>query len=348
MSRGGGGAAPPALSKGVNILKNKLLKRLLISLLSLFIISLISFALMNLAPGGPMAMYAENPKISKADRVRIAKAMGLDKPAPVRYVIWISKFVRGDMGLSYKTGRPVSYEILSRLPNTLKLMFVSFLLSVGVAIPIGIYSATHRYSLADHAVTFGSFLGLSIPSFWFGLLMIFAFSIWLKVLPAGGASTPWFNPAAYHPILRYFAVLGDQLRYLIMPALVLSLMNIASWSRFMRSSMIDVVSQDYIRTARAKGVPEKKVINKHALRNALTPIITIMGLDLPGFFAGAVVTETIFAWPGMGRLFISSVWNRDYIVLMGIVMITAVLVLLGNLLADILYTMLDPRVKYEG
>jgi peptide/nickel transport system permease protein len=326
----------------------KVIKRILVSILSLFVISIFSFALMQLAPGGPMAMYAENPKITAADKERIKVQMGLDKPVHIRYYRWITHMLRGDMGKSYMTGRPVSTEILTRLPATLKLMFASFIISVGIAIPIGIYSATHRYSFADQIVTFGSFFGISIPSFWFGLLMILVFSLSLKILPAGGYSTPWFDPSEYPLIIRPIAVFIENFKYLIMPAIVLSLMNTASWSRYMRSSMLDVINQDYIRTARAKGVPEKQVVNKHALRNAMTPIITIMGLDLPSFFAGAVITETIFAWPGMGRLFITAVNNRDYQVLMGIVMVTAVLVLLGNFIADLLYSILDPRVKYEG
>ncbi len=326
----------------------KIARRFLVSLFSLLVISVLSFALMQLAPGGPMAMYAENPKITYADRMRIAQQLGLDKPAHVRYVIWLKNTVRGDLGLSYATGRPVAREITDRLPATLKLMAASFLISISIAIPIGIYSATHRYSLFDNVVTFFSFLGISMPAFWFGLLMLYVFSIWLGVLPGGGQSTPWFDPLAFKPMVRPFAVLWEHLKYMIMPAVVLGLMNTAKWSRYMRSSMLEVISQNYIRTARAKGVPERRVIYRHALRNAMTPIVTIMGLDLPSFFAGAVVTETIFAWPGIGRLFITSVGNRDYQVLMGIVIITAVLVLLGNFLADILYTVLDPRVKYES
>ncbi|MDW7651113.1 MAG: ABC transporter permease [Bacillota bacterium] len=329
-------------------MNNKIVRRIAISLLSLLVISVLSFALMELSPGGPMDRYAENPKISQADKERIAKKFGLDKPVHVRYVIWFKNLAQGDLGLSYQTGRPVMTEIMDRLPATLKLMMVSFLLSVMIAIPIGIYSSTHRYSSLDNISTFGSFIGLSIPSFWFGLLMIYVFSIRLGVLPAGGQSTPWFDPLIYPALTRPFYVLWEHIRYLIMPAIVLSLMNTASWSRYMRSSMLDVINQNYVRTARAKGVPERKVIYKHALRNALTPIITIMGLDLPAFFAGAVVTEHIFAWPGMGRLFITSIGHRDYQILMGITMITALLVLLGNILADILYSLMDPRVKYEG
>ncbi|MCL6590745.1 MAG: ABC transporter permease [Firmicutes bacterium] len=327
----------------------KICKRFLISIVSLVIISVISFALMQLAPGGPMAMYAENPKISAADKERIKIQLGLDKPAYIRYFLWMERItLHGDLGRSYKTGRPVATEITERLPATLILMFTAYLIAVGIAIPIGIYSATHRYSFADYLVTFGSFFGLSLPTFWFGLLMILIFALFLRVFPAGGYLTPWFSPSDYPLLVRPFAVIWEHFRYLIMPALVLGLASIASWSRYMRSQMLEVVNQDYIRTARAKGVPEKKVIYKHAFRNALTPLITIMALDLPGLFSGALVTETIFAWPGMGRLFINSVFSRDYQVLMGITMMTAVLVLIFNFIADILYAVLDPRVKYEG
>jgi peptide/nickel transport system permease protein len=333
---------------GVVKVGRKILKRAFFSLVSLVIISLISFALINLAPGGPMAVYAENPKISAAAKERIKKQLGLDKPAPVRYGLWMKAMLHGDFGLSYKTGRPVTQEIAERLPATLTLMTVSFLISVGIAVPIGIFSATHRNSFPDYLVTFGSFVGLSLPTFWFGLLMLLVLALWLNWLPAGGYLTPWFSPEDFPLWLRPWAVLGEHLRFLIMPALVLGLANIASWSRYMRSSMLEIVGQDYIRAARARGIPEKKVIRIHALRNSLTPLITIMALDLPAFFGGAVVTESIFAWPGMGRLFITSVFNRDYQVLMGITVITALLVIVSNFLADLLYTVLDPRVKYEG
>ncbi|HEX3046307.1 MAG TPA: ABC transporter permease [Bacillota bacterium] len=327
----------------------KIFKRFLISIVSLVIVSIISFALMQLAPGGPMAVYAENPKITAADKERIKIQLGLDKPAYIRYFLWMERItLHGDLGSSYKTGRPVATEITERLPATLTLMLAAYLIAVGIAIPIGIYSATHRYSFADYLVTFGSFFGLSIPTFWFGLLLILVLALFLHIFPAGGYLTPWFSPSDYTLLVRPFAVFWEHFRYLIMPALVLGLASIASWSRYMRSQMLEVVNQDYIRTARAKGVPEKKVIYKHALRNALTPLITIMALDLPSLFGGAIVTESIFAWPGMGRLFINSVFSRDYQVLMGITMMTAVLVLIFNFIADILYAVLDPRVKYEG
>ncbi len=327
---------------------NRYLKRLATLLLSLFIVSLLAFTLIELSPGGAMARYLENPKISQADRARIALRFGLDKPAPVRYLIWLRNTVQGDLGISLMTGRPVLTEILERLPATLKLMTVSFIISLFAAIAIGIYSATHRHSLGDNLAAACSFLFLSLPSFWFGLLMIYLFAIRLDWLPAGGMITPWFDPDKYPLPTRPFVIFWEHTRYLLMPATVLSLSNIGSWSRYMRSSMLDVVSQNYIRTARANGVPERKIVYKHALRNALTPLVTLVGLNLPSFFAGAVVTEQIFAWPGMGRLFISAAGNRDYQVLMGITIITAVLVLLGNLLADFLYAFLDPRIKCEG
>lgn len=326
----------------------KLIKRLGLSLITLFLISLISFALMQLAPGGPMAVYAENPKITKADRARIAHRLGLDKPKHIQYIIWMKNMSHGDFGNSYKTGRPVLLEINERIPATLKLMLLSFLISISIAIPIGIYSATHRNSWADYLLTTGSFFGLSMPTFWFGLILIYLLALTLQWLPAGGYLTPWFSAEDFSIWVRPWAVFWEHFRFMIMPAIVLGLANTASWSRYMRSSMLEIVNQDYIRTARAKGVTEKLVIFKHALRNALPPIVTVMALDLPAFFGGAIITEKLFAWPGMGRLFIDSVFGRDYQILMGITVITAVLVIISNFFADILYSILDPRVKYEG
>lgn len=325
-----------------------IVKRVAVTLISLLIISALSFALMELAPGDALTRYAENPRITRADREKIAVNLGLDKPAYVRYVLWLKHIVRGDMGISFMTGRPVSEEILSRLPATLKLMGFSLFISLAVAVALGVYSATHKNTFVDHLISFSSFLGISIPSFWFGLLMIYIFALWLRILPAGGYSTPWFDSSVYPLLIRPFVTLWSQLRYILMPAAVLSLANIAAWSRYVRSAVWDELQLDYIRTARAKGLPEKQVIYRHALRNALTPMVTLIGLELPQLFAGAVVTEHIFAWPGMGRLFITALDNRDYQVLMGIIMITAILVILGNYFVNILYVRLDPRVRYNG
>ncbi|EEG77048.1 ABC transporter permease [Dethiobacter alkaliphilus] len=329
-------------------MRNKIVRRIAMSILSLLVISALTFFLMELAPGTPVSRYADNPRISRADRERIEKNMGLDRPAHIRYFIWLRNAAQGDLGLSYMTGQPVSQEIMARLPATLRLMGASFLVALIIAVPLGIYSATRRHSIVDSVLTAGSYLGLSVPAFWFGLILIYIFAVWLRWLPAGGQMTPWFDPSVFPPFTRPFALLWEYIRHMIMPVFVLSLSLVAGWSRYIRSSMLDVINQNYIRTARAKGVPERKVLYRHALRNALTPLVTLMGMDLPAFFAGAVIVEQIFAWPGMGRLFLSAVTNNDYQVMMGITMITAILVLAGNLLADLFYTRLDPRVKYEG
>lgn len=319
-------------------------RRAAISLLSLLMISVLTFVLIETAPGSPVSKYAENPKISAADRARIAEQLGLDEPAARRYFLWLGNVARGNLGISYMTGRPVATEIRDRLPATLKLMTASFLISLALAIPIGVYSARHRHTLADHLLSLVSVFGLSVPSFWFGLLMIYLFAVWLRWLPAGGQITPWFDPSVYPLATRPFIVLWEQARYLLLPAFVLGLTNTAAWSRYLRASLLAEINENYVRTARAKGMPERVVLYKHALRNALTPLITVMGLELPAFFAGAVIIEQVFSWPGMGRLFLAAVNNRDYQVLMGVTMVTAVLVLLGNLLADALYSRLDPRV----
>jgi peptide/nickel transport system permease protein len=267
---------------------------------------------------------------------RLEHAWGLDQPLYVQYFKWLWSMVRGDWGLSYKTGLPVWQMIMSRLSATFTLMFSAFLLSVAIALPAGILSAVKRYSVPDYVVTFLAFVGVAMPSFWFGLMLQLLFSVKLGWLPSSGMQT----------IGGAFSLL-DRLRYLAMPTVVLALLSIAGWSRYMRSSMLEAINQDYIRTARAKGLAERTVIGKHALKNAMIPVVTIMGLDLPSWFGGAAITETIFAWPGMGRLYVEAVFGRDYPILMANLMLTAVLVVAGNLLADTLYALFDPRIKYD-
>lgn len=313
-----------------------ILRRLIQAIPLLLGISLISFFIMRLAPGGPLAGYLLNPRVSPADVARLEHMWGLDQPVYIQYFRWLSSMLRGDWGWSYRTGMPVLDMIAGRLPATLFLMISSFLLSVVVAIPAGIISAIKRYSIFDYLVTIGAFIGVALPSFWFGLMMQLAFSVKLGLLPSAGMETIGLG----------FDII-DRLRYLVMPAIVLGLINMASWSRYMRSSMLEAIHQDYIVTARSKGLANKIVIRKHALKNALIPVVTIMGLDLPAFFGGAAITEKIFAWPGMGRLYVDSVFSRDYPILMGVLMLTATLVVLGNLLADITYGFLDPRIKFE-
>jgi peptide/nickel transport system permease protein len=313
-----------------------IIRRLIQAIPLLLGISLISFFVMRLAPGGPLAGYLLNPKVSPADIARIERLWGLDKPLYVQYFKWLWSMIQGNWGLSYKTGLPVWDMIMSRMPATFTLMFAAFILSVSIALPAGILSAVKRYSLPDYVVTILAFIGVAMPSFWFGLMLQLLFSVKLGWLPSSGMET---IGAAFN--------LVDRLRYLAMPALVLALLSIAGWSRYMRSSMLESINQDYIRTARAKGLSEGIVIGKHALKNAMIPVVTIMGLDLPSWFGGAAITESIFAWPGMGRLYVSAVFSRDYPILMASLMFTAALVVFGNLLADILYALFDPRIKYD-
>ncbi|NMB11257.1 MAG: ABC transporter permease [Firmicutes bacterium] len=299
-------------------------------------ISIISFFAMRMMPGGPMAGYLMNPRVTPADVARLEEAWGLDQPLMTQYIKWLSSMLAGDWGWSYRTGLPVLEMIMQRLPQTLQLMVTSYVLAAIVAIPLGIFSAVYRYSIFDYCATVFAFMGVAIPSFWFAVMMQLVFSVRLGWLPSAGMATIG---------LEYSLV--DRLSHMIMPVFVLALINMASWSRYMRSSMLEVVGQDYVRTAMAKGLSHRAVIYKHALKNALIPVATIMGLDLPVFFGGAALTETIFAWPGMGQLFVDSVFSRDYPILMGVLMLTAVLVVLGNLLADLTYGLLDPRIHYD-
>lgn len=299
-------------------------------------ISIISFFAMRMMPGGPMAGYLMNPRVTPADVARLEEAWGLDQPLMTQYIKWLSSMLAGDWGWSYRTGLPVLEMIMQRLPQTLQLMVTSYVLAAIVAIPLGIFSAVYRYSIFDYCATVFAFMGVAIPSFWFAVMMQLVFSVRLGWLPSAGMATIG---------LEYSLV--DRLSHMIMPIFVLALINMASWSRYMRSSMLEVVGQDYVRTAMAKGLSHRAVIYKHALKNALIPVATIMGLDLPVFFGGAALTETIFAWPGMGQLFVDSVFSRDYPILMGVLMLTAVLVVLGNLLADLTYGLLDPRIHYD-
>ena len=312
---------------------NYLLRRLAQSLVLLVLVSMIGFALLHLTPGGPLSQFALTPGMSAATLARLAHQMGLDRPLPIQYLDWAGHLLRGDWGRSYRDQQPVLAVIVSHLWATLELMASSTLLSIIFGTWIGVLGAIRQYSIADYLATIGAMVGLSIPTFWFGLVMIYAFSVRLGWLPSGNMHTP-----GNHTLLDYA-------RHLILPCLVLTLVTIATWSRYMRASMLDVIGQDYIRTARAKGVGPRAVLFRHALRNALLPMITIAGLQLPTLLGGALVAETVFTWPGMGRLFLDSIGYRDYPVVMGLLMFTALLVLIGNLLADILYVVADPRIR---
>ena len=312
-----------------------LLARSLQNLVLLVLVSIIGFGILHLAPGGPLAQFALVPGMSQADIARIAHQMGLDRPLPLQYWEWFSRLLTGDWGRSYRDNQPVLAVIGSHLGATLELMVTATLIAVLLGTWIGVMGAIRRYSLFDYLATIGAMVALSIPTFWFGLVAIYVFSVKLAWLPAGNMSTVGDGS------------LLDYARHLILPCLVLTLVTVAIWSRYMRSAMLDVQGQDFIRTARAKGLPERTVLVRHAMRNALLPMITIAGLQLPALLSGALVTETVFTWPGMGRLFLDSLGYRDYPVVMGILMFSAVLVLVGNLLADVFYAVADPRIRLD-
>ena len=311
-----------------------LLRRVLSAIPLLIGVSLILFAVLHLAPGSPLDVYAENPAVTPEALENIRVSLGLDRPLPEQYVRWVGAFLRGDWGYSIRTNNPAVEDALSRLPATLLLSGSAFVLALLIALPLGIVSAVRRYTWVDHTATLFSFLGISTPVFWLALMVQLLFSVQLGWLPSAGVSSVGDGSFI------------DRLQHLVLPASVLSLAFVAGWSRYVRSSMIEVLSLDYIRTARSKGLRERLVTYRHALKNALIPVVTVIALDLAVLFSGAVITETVFAWPGLGRLFIESMNGRDYPVLLGLMMFGSFGLILINLLTDILYGFLDPRVRY--
>jgi peptide/nickel transport system permease protein len=313
-----------------------ILKRILQAIPLLAGVSIIGFGLMHLAPGGPLAVYTLNPTIQAQDIERIKTALGLDQPVHLQYFKWALGMLQGTWGHTFFGGRPVLEVILERVPATVVLMGTSLSLAIIIGTLVGMLGAVKRHSVFDHLATTGALVALSFPTFWFGLMAIFLFAVQLHWLPSGGM---WE--------LGNEGELGDLLRHLILPALVLAFVLVATWSRYARSSFLEVIHQDYIRTARAKGLLEREVLFKHALPNAVVPLIALLGIQLPTLFSGALVAETIFSWPGMGRLFVDSLTMKEYPTLMGMMMFTAVLVIIGNLLADIGIALVDPRVRLE-
>lgn len=316
-------------------------RRLIQAVPLLVAISIIVFAIIELAPGDAAQMYIDPDKGSDPEYLaQVRESLGLNQPVYVRYWAWLSRTVQGDLGFSFRTRRPVSLEIGDRLPNTLLLGGVSLLMSIVIAIPIGIISALKRYSLLDYVLSTLSLVGISVPVFWVALLLLQVFAIRLNWLPGVGM----------HSVREQYegwAAVVDVIRHTILPATVLSLAQTASWSRYQRSALLEVLGQDYIRTARAKGLRERQVIGIHALRNALIPTITLIGLSVPSLVTGAFITETIFGWPGMGRLGVDAINGRDYPIIMAVTMLSALLIVLGNLLADIAYAWADPRIRYD-
>ncbi len=306
--------------KYLSEMRKFVLNRLLQIIPLLLGISLLSFLVTRLAPGDPTALFID-PNIDPLELARVRANWGLDQPIFIQYLVWLKNALLLDFGRSYTTGLPVITEIGERLPMTLLLMISSFILTLLITIPVGVISAVKKNSWFDNLFTFISFAGMAIPTFWLGLMLMLVFSVKLHWLPAVGN--------------------------LALPLITMTIGSLAGLTRYQRGAMLEVLNQEYIRVARAKGLPERVVIFKHALRNALLPTITILGLSLPDLFGGAFVIETIFAWPGMGRLGVQAIFQRNYPTIMGIVMLSAILIIVGNLLADIAYAIVDPRIRYE-
>ncbi len=318
-----------------------LFKRLLLMIPILFGITIVSFGVMKIAPGDPVSLYTDmNPNLNKEAIDRIRAHYGLDDPVYVQYWRWLSNMLRLDFGRSFASdNRLVLDKVLERLPITIMINLISMAVIFSVAIPIGVYSAVHRDSLFDKGTTLFVFLGFSIPTFWLALLLMMLFGVYLDWLPISGIRSLNFKE------LSSAGQVVDLAKHLILPVFVSAFGGLAGISRYMRSNMLEVIRQDYITTARAKGLDERTVIFKHAFRNALLPVITLLGLSVPGLIGGGVIFETIFAIPGMGQLFYQSVMMRDYPTIMGILVIGAILTLVGNLLADLSYSFADPRIR---
>jgi peptide/nickel transport system permease protein len=306
--------------------------------ITLVLASMLLFGILNLAPGGPFdAQIAQSHVQDPTYLERLNKMIGLDKPVHERYLTWLGNVLRGSLGESWSIarGQPVNTIIGSRLPNTVMLMTTGLIFSLLIALVIGTISAVRQYSLLDNLFTAFSFFGISIPAFWFGLIMLKFFGLELKLFPVGGIYS-----------VGHENDYVDRLWHLILPMIVLSLLQVAQWSRFLRSSLLETLRQDYVRTARAKGATERLVLLRHAMRNALIPLVTVIALAIPTLFGGAIFTETIFNWPGMGQLLVNAVLSVDWPVAMGVVIITAALTIVANFLADIAYVVVDPRIRY--
>ncbi len=316
-----------------------ILRRLLHMVPVILLISVLIFGIIKLTPGNPVGANL-NPKSTPAQKEMERERLGLNKPIYIQYFMWLQRTAVGDFGESYTYKRPVSDVIGIFIWNTVLLNVFTFAIAFLISIPLGIISAVKQYTKFDNFVTVFSLIGISLPSFFFGLLLIFIFSVKLKWLPISGMVEAGSKNIEMARFLEIF-------RHMVLPGIVLIISDIAGTVRYTRNGMLDVISQDYIRTARSKGLSEKVVIYKHAFRNALIPIVTILGFSIPALFSGAVIIESIFNWPGIGRILLESVTGRDYNLMMALMMFFAILTLLGNLLADIGYALVDPRVKVE-
>lgn len=312
-----------------------LIRRLLIAIPVIVGVTIISYAIISMAPGDAVDLMVD-PTMSKTDIAQRRHDLGLDQPVYIRYAKWFGELMQGNLGYSFTNSQPVSTRIGERIGPTMGLSLTALLLAYLVAIPVGVISATRQYSWVDYGSSILALVGVSIPGFFLGLGLIYIFSLKLNILPVSGMRTLGIEP---NPI--------DLFSHLLLPAVVLSTGTMGAVTRYTRSAMLEVVRQEYIRTARAKGVGERLVVYKHAMRNALIPVITLLGLQIPGLLGGAIITEQIFGWPGMGRLALEAISSRDYPVLMGLNLLAAVLVVAGGLLSDLLYSAADPRIRYS-
>jgi len=313
------------------------LRRVLTSIPVLLAVTILVFALVELAPGD-VADYFINPEANTSPEAlaEMRQAYGLDRPAPVRYAIWLGQVVRGDLGFSFVSGEPVARMVLRRFQNTATLMSVALAVSIVLGVTLGVFVAVRQYSIWDHALSALSFLAVSMPAFVTGILALYLFAVLLPIFPSGGIRSVGVD-----------AGLWDRIHHLILPAAVLSLAQTATFMRYTRFSVLEVLRADYVRTARGKGLAERRVTMRHGLPNALIPVITVIGLSLPVLVVGAVFTETIFSWPGMGTLYLTAVGSRDVPLVMGLNLFIAVVVLAANLLTDLAYGLVDPRIRYE-
>lgn len=307
----------------------------------LFLVTFITFGLIN-AAGSPVVGLEINPRVRPEDVARIKENLGLNEPWTTRYFVWIDNLLQGDLGISLVNSRPVLGEILNVLPNTLLLTGVSVAVAIAIALPIGIYSAMNRNSIFDRITTVGAVAGFAVPTVWLGLLLIILFAVKFREW-----GMPYSFPVGGMRELRGESGLWDRVEHLILPVTALAIPQVASWTRYIRSSMLEIIRQDYVRTAEAKGLKERRVLYGHAFRNALLPLVTLVGLNFPELFGGALIVENIFAWNGMGRLAYESIQKNDHTLVIGTTLFFAILTILGNLLSDVLYAVFDPRIRYD-
>lgn len=317
------------------------IRRVFIGILLMFFMSAAFFALTRLTPGPPFST-GENPRAHQELVTRRLHSLGLDKPWYEQYPAYLNALVHGNLGDSYVNNVPVTTLLVQRVPNSVLLLGVSLLVSLLIAIPLGVFAATHQYSKLDVSTSVLSYVGISVPSFVLGIFLLLAGAVWLRHLTNGAFYFPLFGMHLNASTQDF----GDLAWHMVLPVTSLAILSVAGFSRFMRASMLEVLHQDYVRTAKAKGLPARSVNYKHALRNAILPIVTLVALQTPQFVSGAIITEGIFSWPGMGLLAFQAALTRDYPVILGVVMLVAALTILFNLLADITYAIVDPRIRY--